>query len=179
VINNREEKKEKSIAFVLNNVAKDSQGDYENDERLSEAIMFFGKQFNKILKQADWRSRPNGQNIIYNIKEQQDDVNNVATDEKRNHFKGIQCHECEGYGHIRIECATFLKKQKKSLAVSWSDEDESEEEGKNEQGKHVAALTERVTSDVESFDEELTYDKLAASDEDLYVRSAEICKLLE
>lgn len=63
--------------------------------------------------------------------------------------------------------------------MSWSDEDESEGEGKNEQGQHVAALTRRVTSDAESCDEELTYDNLAASYEDLYVRSREICKLLE
>jgi len=179
VIINREEKKEKSIAFILNDDAKDSQEEYENDERLSEAIVLFGKPFNKILKQDDWRSRSNGQNIRHNIREQQDDVNNAETNEKRNQFKGIQCHECDGYGHIRTECATFLKKQKKKLAVSWSDGDQSEEEGKIEQGKHVAALTRRVTSDAKTYDEELTYDKLATSYEDLYVRSAEICNLLE
>ncbi|MCI64208.1 gag-protease polyprotein, partial [Trifolium medium] len=51
-----------------------------------------------------------------------------------------QCHECEGYGHIRTECATYLKKQKKSLVVSWSDE-ESEGEVENESAKHITALT--------------------------------------
>jgi len=177
VINNREEKKEKSIAFVSNDDAKDSQGD-ENVESLSEAIVLFGKQFNKILKQTDWRSKSNGQNIRYNIRKQQVDVNNVETNEKRNQFKGIQCHECDGYGHIRTECANFLKKQKKSLAVSWSDGDDLEE-GNIEQGKHVVALTGRVTFDTESCDEKLTYDKLATSYEDLYVRSSEVCNLLE
>ncbi|MCI29820.1 gag-protease polyprotein, partial [Trifolium medium] len=54
------------------------------------------------------------------------------TDEKANQGKGVQCHECEGYDHIRIECAIYLKKQKKSQAVSWSDEDDSEGEVENE-----------------------------------------------
>ena len=33
--------------------------------------------------------------------------------------KGIQCHECEGFGHTRAECPTYLKKQKKNLSVTW------------------------------------------------------------
>jgi len=68
LINNREEKKKKSITFISNDDAKDSQGDYDNDERICEVIVLFGKEFNKILKQADWRSRSNGQNIRYNIR---------------------------------------------------------------------------------------------------------------
>ncbi|MCI92143.1 gag-protease polyprotein, partial [Trifolium medium] len=47
------------------------------------------------------------------------------------------CHECEGYGHIRTECATYLKKQKKGLTVTWSDEDESEGEVESEAAKHI------------------------------------------
>ena len=43
VINNREEKKEKSITFVSNKDVKDSQEEYEDDEILSEAIVIFGK----------------------------------------------------------------------------------------------------------------------------------------
>lgn len=48
---------------------------------------------------------------------------NSKTDKNNNQSKDVQCHKCEGYGHIRTECTTYLKKQKKSLAVSWSDED--------------------------------------------------------
>jgi len=75
VINNREEKKEKIIAFV------------SNDESLSEAIVRFGKQFNKVLKQAEWRPISNGQNTIYNISEQQDNVNNTGIDDKKINLK--------------------------------------------------------------------------------------------
>ena len=55
-------------------------------------------------------------------------MKNVRTDEKSIESKGVQCHECEGYGHIRIECSTLLKRQKKSLVVSWFNDDDSEVE---------------------------------------------------
>jgi len=71
----------------------------------------------------------------------------ARSDEKNFQYKGVQCHKCEGYGHIRTECATFLKKQKKSLAVSWSDGDDSEDEVKTESSNHVSALTDRIMSD--------------------------------
>ncbi|MCI40171.1 gag-protease polyprotein, partial [Trifolium medium] len=87
----------------------------------------------------------------------------TRNDEKASQPKGVQCHECEGYDHIRTECATYLKKQKKSLVVSWSDEDDSEEEVDSETAKHVRALTCICMADEESHDEEVSYDELAAS----------------
>ena len=87
--------------------------------------MLLGRQFNKILKRAGWRPISNGQNIKFNISESQNNLKKTRTDENTNQSKGVQCHECEGYDHIRREYATYLKRQKKSLVVSWSDEDDS------------------------------------------------------
>jgi len=81
-------------------------------------------------------------------------VRNVKNDETSHQSKGVQCHECEGYGHIITECATYLKKQKKSLVVSWSDEGNSEGEVENECAKNVTALIGTCMSDAESGDEE-------------------------
>ena len=39
----------------------------------------------------------------------------------------IQCHECKGFGHMRIECPNYLMKEKfensknKGLVATWSD----------------------------------------------------------
>jgi uncharacterized protein YjhX (UPF0386 family) len=74
-------------------------------------------------------------------------------DEKNTQYIGVQCHKCEGYGHIRTECATFLKRQKKSLVVSWSDGDDSEVQVENESAKHVTTLTGKVMSGTESYHE--------------------------
>ncbi|TYK06510.1 gag-pol polyprotein [Cucumis melo var. makuwa] len=38
--------------------------------------------------------------------------------------KGIRCHECEGFGHIQAECATYLKRKKKGLVATFSDEED-------------------------------------------------------
>ena len=42
--------------------------------------------------------------------------------ELANKNKGIQCKECEGYGHIQAKCANTRKKNK-SYTVTWSDEE--------------------------------------------------------
>jgi len=125
---------------VSNVKTDETQEGYEDDENLSEYPVLLGRQFKKIFKQVDKRSRFNGQNIGQNIRSNIDNQPNkekmVRTDEKNTQYKGVQCHECEGYGHIRTECATFLKIQKKSLAISSSNEDDSDDEVENESGKH-------------------------------------------
>ena len=65
------------------------------------------------------------------------------------------------------------------MTVSWSDEDVPERDDESKFIKHVIAMTGRVLSDTESCDEELAYDELAASYKGFYVRSVEICKMLE
>jgi len=103
----------------------------------------------------------------------------VRSDEMNSHYKGVQCHECEGYGHIRTKCATFLKKQKKSLAVSWSDGDDSDDEVKVESANHVSALTGRIMSDTVSCEEEMTYDELAIYYYDLMAKNTKLTQNVE
>jgi len=72
----------------------------------------------------------------------------AKSDEKNSQYKGVQC-------------ANFLKKQKKSLTVSWSDDDGYEGDGERESTKQIAALTSRFLSNVETCDEDLAYGELA------------------
>lgn len=106
-------------------------------------------------------------------------MNKGGTDDKKKHSKGILCHECEGYGHIRTECTTFIKKQKKSLTVLSSNEDASQRNFENNFTKQITAMTVRVSSETESCYEELVYDELVASYKGLYAKSTEICQMLE
>ncbi|CAJ2638184.1 unnamed protein product [Trifolium pratense] len=171
--NERMDKKNKSIAFVSNAEEEDQQSDTESESSISDAMVLLGKQFNKVLKRMDKRSKTSaadtGRNTYRNFRK-------PVTDEKSAPNKGVQCHECEGYGHIITECATFLKKQKKGLTVSWSDED-SEEEA--DTAKSIHALTGVCTSDTESCDEELTFDELAESYRELCLKSEEVCRVSE
>jgi hypothetical protein len=161
------EKKGKNIAFTSNTDSEEVDDDLDTREDLSEDIVLLGRQFNKILKSVDRRPRRNVQHIQSDISKQGNTSAKSETDDK-----GVQCHECEGYGHIRSECTIYLKKQKKGFSVYWSDEDELESKTAN----HVSAMTGVCNSDTESCDEELTYEELASAYKELYIRSKEVCR---
>jgi len=165
-VNSKTDKKGNDIAFTSS---------MDSDE--SQALL--GSQFKKIFKRFDRRSRPNVQNIRPNIDNQSSKEKMARSDEMNSQYKGVQCHECEGYDHIRTECASFLKKQKKSLAVSWSDGDDSDDEVKAESGNHVSALTGRILSDTESCEEEMSYDELSISYYDLIAKNADLTQRVE
>src|SRR3954464_7201440 len=171
-ISENSEKKNKSIAFVSNS---QEEAEESREENLSESIAMLGKQFNKIMRRMDQKPRPNVKNISSDISRSYDSGRRTKPEEKYNHSKGIQCHGCEGYGHIRAECPTYLKKQKKGLSVSWSDED-SESDFEEESAKHVTALTGVYNSDEDSSEDELSFEELATSYRKLCIRSAEVCQ---
>ncbi|KAA0067203.1 uncharacterized protein E6C27_scaffold418G00050 [Cucumis melo var. makuwa] len=51
--------------------------------------------------------------------------------------KSVRCHECKGYRHFQPECPTYLKRKKKILNITLSDEDKS---SNIESGDHNRAL---------------------------------------
>ncbi|XP_065628438.1 uncharacterized protein LOC136067085 [Quercus suber] len=94
----------------------------------------------------------------------------------------ILCHECNGFGHMRIKCLNYIMKEKakkskdKGLVATWSDtENDSSDEYMDEYGHLMAfaATTDKVimesaSDSVDSFDDEVpkkltlleAYDKL-------------------
>ncbi|KAK2421711.1 gag-protease polyprotein [Trifolium repens] len=135
------EKKSKNIAFTSNTDNEEVDGDLDTQEDLSDAIFLLGSQFKKILKKVDIKPWRNVKHIQFDISKQGNTSAKTKTDDKINQGKGVHFHECEGYGHIRSECTTYLKKQEKSLAVTWSDEDDSDNELESEAANHVSAMT--------------------------------------
>ncbi|WJX88834.1 hypothetical protein P8452_70878 [Trifolium repens] len=169
------EKKGKNIVFTSNTDSKEADNDLDTREDLSEDLVLLGKQFNKILKRVDIRPRRNVQHIQPNISKQ----GNTSVKSKADEDKGVQCYECEGYGHVRTECATYLKKQKKGLTVTWSDEDNSDNELENVAANYVSAMIDVCLSDNDSCDDKFTYEDLASMNKDLYLKSEEVCRTVE
>ena len=95
------EKKGKSIVFTSNT-------DYEevDEEDISDDIALLGRQFNKILKNVGRKPRSNVEHIQFDIRKQGNTSAKTKTDDKPIQDRDVQCHECEGYGHIRSECVT-------------------------------------------------------------------------
>ncbi|GAU44433.1 hypothetical protein TSUD_100800 [Trifolium subterraneum] len=171
--------KSKSIALVSNTDNEDHQGDLDTGESISDAMVLLGKQFNKVMRRMDRKTKGNVPNIRFDISKSANNFRRTKTDDKVGQSKGVQCHECESFGHIRTECGTFLKRHKKSMTATWSEEDESEEEAENEAARHVTALTGVVESDSDSIYDEVSYDELAGSFKSLCIRSEEVCEQLE
>ncbi|KAK2382487.1 gag-protease polyprotein [Trifolium repens] len=99
------EKKGKSILFTSN-----TDSEQVDEEDLSDDIALLGKQFNKILKNVGRRPRGNVQHIQFDISKQGNTSAKTKTDDKPTQDRDVQCHECEGYGHYRPECPTYLRK---------------------------------------------------------------------
>ena len=59
----------------------------------------------------------------------------------------IHCHECKGFGHIRIECLNYLMKEKtneskdKGLVATWSDIENDSSNEYMDECSHVMAFT--------------------------------------
>ncbi|CAJ2673932.1 unnamed protein product [Trifolium pratense] len=179
VANGRSEKKNKSIAFSSKNNEEELEDEEESNESISEAMELLGKQFNKVLKQMNKRPRPNSKNDAPGTMRNIVNQGKPKSDEKSSLNKNIQCHECEGYGHIRPECPTYQKRTKKGLTVSWSDDDDSEDDTASVTAKHISVLTGTITSDTKSCDGEVTYEELADSYRELCLKSGEICRVIE
>ncbi|KAK2362825.1 gag-protease polyprotein [Trifolium repens] len=116
----RPEKKLKNLAFK----SEESQ----KEDCLSEAIALLTKKFNKSVNRVRAKWRTNVPHKTSNNKAQGMSKEETNSEEETE----VQCYDCEGFGHTRIQCPNILRKQKKGLAAILSDsEDESEDEVTN------------------------------------------------
>ena len=52
---------------------------------------------------------------------------------------GPQCFECQGYGHMKFECPTYLRSKGKAMGVTLNDDEVSDDKsGCNEDGNFIA-----------------------------------------
>lgn len=86
----------------------------DSDEGMSNVIVLLGIQFNKVLKRMDKKSRQNVNNNSSDINKNNDFQRRTRTKEKYNQVKGIQCHGCEGFGHI----TSYISRNKKKGCMS-------------------------------------------------------------
>jgi hypothetical protein len=139
----KHEKKLKNLAFTSE--------ESPSEDNLSEAIAHISKKFNKSLNKIQARWRTNVPDKTSNIRSKGKPKDDNSSEQDRE----VRCFECEGFEHIKSECPTFLKKQKRGMTITLFDfEEENEEETTN---KAVSGLFE-TTSDSSSedlLDEEL------------------------
>ena len=79
-----------------------------------------------------------------------------------NNSMGPQCFGCQGYGHMKSECPTYLKSKGKAIAVTLSDGEISDDESEcDEDGNFIAftataVVNESISAEENPSDEELS-----------------------
>ena len=216
----RGDKKSKGIAFQAENREDQTEDFWNEDDDLTESMVLLSKNFSKVLKKFNrnkgyLRNKnsssvstgvptprrntvPNPGNFNAGSRIKSSTSNNNSDSNAKN--KGIQCRECEGFGHIQAECANTLKKKNKSLNATWSDEDSdcskedetnlvafaSRSDGAVEEcaassPKNTAGVTEDVATPVyeSSDDDDLTEDNLFEAYQLIHTKWIELTEICE
>ena len=88
-----------------------------------------------------------------------------------------QCFGCQGYGHIKFECPTYLKSKSKAMVVTLSDgEVFDDESGCDEDGNFIAFTTTAVVNESISAEENPSNGELS-EDVDLQEAYNKLCKV--
>ncbi|KAG9451351.1 hypothetical protein H6P81_011316 [Aristolochia fimbriata] len=103
-----------------------------SNELLEEQIANLSKGFNKLYKKFSKRGNPSK----YGEKK----AEKFSAEQKR-----IQCHGCDGYGHIQAECP-IIQKKKKAHNVTWSDSDSNSSDTEENYTVFYAGVQEDVPS---------------------------------
>ena len=135
---------------------EDESEDEDKDDDEDEDLTFMT---NEIIKFLQFRKKDKGKPLR----------KSKSSKKSKNEKPLIQCHECKGFGHMRIECPNYLMKEKtkkskdKGLVATQSDTENDSSDEYVDECSHVmafAASTDKVivesASDSEdSFDDEV------------------------
>ena len=114
------QRKSKFLALKANNERIETQDSLEEDD-VEKEVAFLVKNFRKFLKfKKDGKSFEKGK--FSNFKKNKKDFKRKDSKDS-SPSQGITCYECNGHGHLKEECPTYLKGKGRDLATTLSDSD--------------------------------------------------------
>ena len=146
----------------------DVDGNGFDDELSSTEIAYLAKNFRNFLRNNNIRARGKNNAEPRNFKRNElTKVNNTDKSKEKigqtsNNSLGQQCFGCQGYGHVKSKCPTFLRSKGKAMVVTLRDDEVSDHEsGSDEDGNFIAStatiiVDERVVVDENPSDGELS-----------------------
>ena len=90
---------------------------------------------------------------------------------------GQQCFGCQGYGHMKSECPTYLRSKGKAMAVILSDDEVSDDEFGCDKDENFIAFTATAVVDESIVVEENLSDGELSEDVDLQEAYNKLCKV--
>ncbi|XP_050160387.1 uncharacterized protein LOC126633898 [Malus sylvestris] len=177
-------KKMKSIAFKA---VKEEESDGSIEDLSEDELVELTMQIRRFLKSQNSKGREQRTNSGSNSKNfhSLDVSHDKASRSSRNseHKSSnnrVQCHECQGYGHIASECANTIKRKEKknrAMKVTWSDSDSGDASTSESENDTIAFIGTVDGYDTEgSFVEEPDLEEVLRKYSDLYDISVQVKK---
>ena len=137
-------KTSKSKSMTLKSVDDVDVGGFD-DEFSATEIAYLAKYFRNFLRNNNRRARDKNTAEPRNFRNNDPTkVNNTNKPREKvgqfsNNSMGPQCFGCQGYGHMKSECPTYLKSKGKAMTVTLSDDEVSDNEfGCDKDGNFIA-----------------------------------------
>ena len=163
----------------VNNV----EGGGFDDELSATEIAYFTKKFRNFLRNSNRKAR--GTNTVKPRNFRKHDPTKVNNNDKprekvsqsSNNSLGSQCFGCQGYGHMKSECPTYLKSKGKAMAVTFSNGEVSDNESDCDEDENFIAFTATAVVDESISVEENPSDGELSEDADLQEAYNKLCKV--
>ena len=139
-------KTSKSKSMTLKSL-DDVDGNGFDDELSATKISYLAKNFRNFLRNNNRRAR--GKNNVETKNFKRNDPTKVTNTEKpkekvdqtSNNSMAQQCFGCQGYGHVKLKCPTFLRSKGKAMTVTLSDNKVFDHEsGSDEDGNFITFI---------------------------------------
>ena len=117
-----------------------------DDELSSTEIAYLAKNFSNFLRNNNRRARDRNSAKPKNSKKNElTRINNIEKSKEKvsqssSNSLGQQCFSCQGYGHVKSECSTFLRTKGKVMAVTFSDGKVSDHESRSDEDENFFAF---------------------------------------
>ena len=124
----------------------DVDGNGFDDELSFTEIAYLAKNFRNFLKNNNRKARGKNNSEPRNFRRNDSTkVNNIEKPKEKvgqtsNNSMGQQCFGCQGYDHVKSEYPTFLRSNGKTIAVTLSDDEVSDNESGSDKDEKVSNM---------------------------------------
>ena len=153
-----------------------------DDELSATKIAYLAKNFRNFLRNNNKRARGKNNAELRNFRRNDHTkVNNIEKPKEKvgkpsNNSMGQQYFGCQGYGHVKSECPTYLRSKGKAMTVTLNDDEVSDNEPSSDEDGNFIAFTATALVDESVAIEENPSDGELSEDADLQEAYNKLCK---
>ena len=154
-----------------------------DDELSATEIAYLTKNFRNFLRNNNRKARgantakPRNFRKNNSTKVNNNDKPREKVGQSSNNSMSPQCFGCQGYGHMKSECLTYLKSKGKAMVVTLSDGEVSDDESECDKDGNFIAFTATTVVNESISAEENPSDKELFEDADLQEAYNKLCKV--